>query len=170
MYPKLTVALAALALVAVPAASAVAKPDRGDRPTAVKSMSKSVDKRCKKASVAKGFVVSGVVSAPEVTSSSDKKFTGNFTLTVEKANKVARRAGWSVADAESVVLDGVRLSIEEPADATLEEGESVKLVGKVSVPRKNKKFDCGATVGEPTFKKVIFQAPAIEVEQEDQSL
>ncbi len=170
MYRKLTITLAALALVAVPAASAGAKPDRGDRPAAAKSKSKSVDKRCKKASVAKGFVVSGVVSAPDVTSSSDKRFSGTFTLTIDKANKVARRAGWSVADAESVVLDGVRLSIEEPADATLEDGESIKLVGKVSVPRRNKKFDCGATVGEPTFKKVVFQAPATEEEQEGQTL
>ncbi|MDQ3769474.1 MAG: hypothetical protein M3370_08370, partial [Actinomycetota bacterium] len=101
---------------------------------------------------------------------SDKRFSGTFTLTIDKANKVARRAGWSVADAESVVLDGVRLSIEEPADATLEDGESIKLVGKVSVPRRNKKFDCGATVGEPTFKKVVFQAPATEEEQEGQTL
>ncbi len=166
MYRKLTVALTALAVVAVPAASAGAKPDRGDRPAAAKSKSKSADKRCKKVSVTKGFVVSGVVSDPEVASSSDRRFTGTFTLTVEKANKVARRAGWSVADAEPVILERVRLSIQDPADATLEEGESVKLVGKVSVPRKNRKFSCGATVGAPSFKKVVFKAPATEGEQE----
>jgi len=166
MSRKLTVVLAVLALVAVPTTSAAAKPDHGDRPAASTSKSKSAAKRCQKASVAKGFVVSGVVSAPEVATSSDRRFTGSFTLTVEKANKVARQAGWSVADAETVDLDDVRLSVEEPADATLEEGESVKLVGKVSVPRKNKKFDCGATVGAPTFKKIVFKAPTIEVEPE----
>lgn len=168
MHRKLIPALAALALVALPAASAVAKPDRAGHPGASKSMSKGVDKRCKKPSVAKGFVVSGVVSGPDVVSTGDGRFTGTFTLTVEKANKAARQAGWSVTDVEPVALENIRLSVEELADATLEEGESVKLVGKVSVPRVNRNVDCGATVGEPTFKKIVFQAPPTEPEQEMQ--
>lgn len=168
MHRKLTVtvAVAALALVSVPAASAVAKPDRADRPVAAKSKSSAAEKRCKKSSVAKGFVVSGVVSDVDVVSTSGKRVTADFTLTVDKANKVARQAGWSVADAESVSLDNVRLSVQELADTTLEEGESVKLIGKIAVPRKSKRFDCGATVGEPRFKKVLFQAPVTEAEAE----
>jgi len=114
--------------------------------------------------VAKGFVVSGVVSETDVASTSDGRFTTTLTLTVEKANKVARQAGWSVADTETVALDDVRLSAEERADATLEEGESVKLVGKVAVPRMSNKFGCGAKVGAPTFKKIVFKAPALEAE------
>ena len=114
-------------------------------------------------------MVSGVVSDPVVVSTSDGRFTGTFTLTVEKANKAARQAGWSVTDVEPVALANVRLSVEELADATLEEGESVKLVGKVAVPRANRSFDCGATVGDPTVMKVVFQAPATEDEQEGQT-
>jgi len=114
--------------------------------------------------VAKGFVVSGVVSETDVASTSDGRFTTTLTLTVEKANKVARQAGWSVADTETVALDDVRLfrggARRRDARGGRErearrEGRRAPQEQQVRLRRK---------VGAPTFKKIVFKAPALEAE------
>jgi hypothetical protein len=153
-------AVIAAVLAAVPAVASAEKPAHPSKPAATPAKGKATsgDRRCRKIAVAKGFVVTGTVS-DVVSTGTGAAFSGTFTLTVTHANKHARDAGWSSGIQQPVTLADVPVSVQDGADPTLADGQAVKLTGKILVPRKTKKFDCGATAGAPTFKRLVLQAP-----------
>jgi hypothetical protein len=163
--------VSAVAIIAVAAVPALAQgPDsKPDHPAQAKGpqTGKSTDakakakaKRCK--TLKKAYVASGVVEAAALTKNADGTYDGTLTVAVAKTNRHGKdHKGTS----QTYTLDDARVSLPDAdgngtvdaADAL--PGQTAKVIGKITVPRK-KHCDTAGFTATVTVRKVTLRAPA----------
>jgi hypothetical protein len=156
--------VSAVAIVAVAAVPALAKgPDsKPDHPAQAKGpkAEKTHGKRCK--TLKKAYVASGVVESAALTKNADGSYDGTLTVAVAKTNRHGRdHKGTS----QTYTLDDARVSLPD-ADgngtvdaADAQPGQTAKVIGKITVPRK-KHCDTTGFAATVTVRKVTLRAPA----------
>ena len=167
--------VSAVAIVAVAAVPALAQgpdstpdhPAQAKGPQTDKQHGKSTDakakakaKRCK--TLKKAYVASGVVEAAALTKNADGTYDGTLTVAVAKTNRHGKdHKGTS----QTYTLDDARVSLPDAdgngtvdaADAL--PGQTAKVIGKITVPRK-KHCDTTGFTATVTVRKVTLRAPA----------